>query len=66
MDPSLKPAINISPLKDANRIVVKIGSALLVDEITGYIRHKWLNALADDVANLKQRGKYNIYKFYKR
>ncbi len=57
MDPSLKPAINISPLKDANRIVVKIGSALLVDEITGYIRHKWLNALADDVANLKQRGK---------
>jgi glutamate 5-kinase len=38
------------------RIVVKIGSALLVDEASGAIRRGWLDALADDVANLRARG----------
>lgn len=38
------------------RVVVKIGSALLVDEATGEIRRDWLDALADDVAALHQRG----------
>lgn len=39
-----------------NRVVVKIGSALLVDEATGAIRHDWLAAVAEDVATLKARG----------
>ncbi len=43
-------------LKSARRVVVKIGSALLVKEGSRQIRHKWLNALADDVARLKERG----------
>ena len=44
-------------LTATNRLVVKIGSALLVEERTGEIRHEWLNKLADDIANLKSRGK---------
>ena len=44
-------------LASAKRIVVKIGSALLVDDETGGIRRKWLDALADDVATLRKAGK---------
>lgn len=44
-------------LASAKRIVVKIGSALLVDDETGGIRRKWLDALADDVAALRKAGK---------
>jgi glutamate 5-kinase len=45
-----------SPLAKAKRVVVKIGSSLLVDEATGHVRRKWLESLADDVAALKARG----------
>lgn len=41
----------------ARRIVVKIGSALLVEGATGQIRATWLNSLADDVAALQRAGK---------
>ncbi len=41
----------------AKRIVVKIGSALLVDRSTGRLRATWLNSLADDVAQLAADGK---------
>ncbi len=40
----------------ARRLVVKIGSALLVDESSGAIRRNWLDALADDVAACRARG----------
>jgi glutamate 5-kinase len=43
-------------LIEARRIVVKIGSALLVDSATGTIRRDWLNALADDIAACRRRG----------
>ena len=43
-------------LSSAKRLIVKIGSALLVDQESGGIRRKWLDALADDVAALKERG----------
>lgn len=43
-------------LAEARRLVVKIGSALLVDEETGHIRRHWLDELADDVAAFHQRG----------
>jgi glutamate 5-kinase len=36
----------------ARRIVVKIGSALLVDRVTGRLHSDWLDSLADDVARL--------------
>ncbi len=43
-------------LSEARRLVVKIGSALLVDENSGDIHRAWLDSLADDVAALKRRG----------
>ncbi|MEQ9333075.1 glutamate 5-kinase [Thalassobaculum sp.] len=45
-----------SPLSAARRLVVKIGSALLVDERSGRVRRAWLDALMDDVAGLRARG----------
>ncbi len=41
----------------ARRIVVKVGSALLVDKATGKLRTTWLDSLADDVARLAGAGK---------
>ena len=41
-------------LKNSKRIVVKIGSALLVQG--GEVRQKWLSELASDVADLRNRG----------
>jgi glutamate 5-kinase len=43
-------------LDDARRLVVKIGSALLVEEKTGAIRRDWLAALAEDLVALRARG----------
>ncbi|OHC74671.1 MAG: glutamate 5-kinase [Rhodospirillales bacterium RIFCSPLOWO2_12_FULL_58_28] len=43
-------------LAKAKRIVVKIGSALLVDEARGAVHRSWLEALADDIARLRGRG----------
>ncbi|MFM8678050.1 MAG: glutamate 5-kinase, partial [Alphaproteobacteria bacterium] len=43
-------------LREARRVVVKIGSALLVDDESGGIRRQWLDGLAEDVAMLRARG----------
>jgi glutamate 5-kinase len=42
---------------DAKRLVVKIGSSLLVDAATGMLRQAWLEALADDIAALRKEAK---------
>ena len=42
---------------DAKRLVVKIGSSLLVDAATGTLRQAWLEALADDIASLRKEGR---------
>jgi glutamate 5-kinase len=44
----------VATLKDAKRVVVKIGSALLVE--SGALRVSWLAGLAKDVAMLKAGG----------
>ncbi len=46
----------MASLTIARRVVVKIGSALLVDRVTGALRQDWLQGLAADVARLKARG----------
>lgn len=43
-------------LSAAKRLVVKIGSSLLVDGNAGTLRAQWLSALAADVARCVQRG----------
>ena len=40
----------------ARRLVVKVGSALLVDEAAGLPRTAWLAALAEDIAALRRAG----------
>jgi glutamate 5-kinase len=43
-------------LAGAKRIVIKIGSVLLVEQAAGTIHRTWLNALADDIAGLVRDG----------
>jgi len=45
----------IPALKDLRRIVVKIGSALLIDA-DGRVNRRWLNSLAEDIASLRSSG----------
>lgn len=56
-DISPDPPSPVTHWNSARRIVVKIGSALLVDRASGQQRAAWLNALADDVAELARAGK---------
>lgn len=44
-------------LAQTRRVVIKIGSALLVDSATGHIHRSWLEALAADIAALKAEGR---------
>lgn len=41
----------------ARRLVVKVGSALLVDAGTGAVNRAWLEALAGDIARLRGQGR---------
>ncbi|MEV8465518.1 glutamate 5-kinase [Fluviibacterium sp. DFM31] len=45
----------MATLGEGRRIVVKIGSALLVDQVSG-LRGDWLRGLASDIAELRARG----------
>ncbi|KUP92657.1 glutamate 5-kinase [Tritonibacter horizontis] len=47
----------MAALDAARRVVVKVGSALLVDRQTGALRQDWLRSLCADVAWLKSTGK---------
>jgi len=47
----------LAALSTARRVVIKIGSALLVDRTSGALRQEWLLSLAADVARLKKQGK---------
>lgn len=52
MKPAKKPATKTPRLGDFRRIVVKIGSSLLVDAKGGRVNEKWLASLATDIAAL--------------
>jgi len=45
-----------APLTKARRIVVKVGSALLVDGETGRVNRAWLETLVEDLLRLRKRG----------
>ena len=45
-----------SNLAGAKRIVVKVGSSLLVDSNSGTLRLEWLHSLVSDIAALKNAG----------
>jgi len=48
--------MTVSQLQDARRIVVKIGSILLVDPSSGRVHQDWLAGLAEDIARMRRRG----------
>ncbi len=45
-----------NPLTQARRVVIKVGSALLVDGSSGRLNHAWLATLAEDIGFLRARG----------
>jgi len=46
----------VASLNETRRLVVKVGSSLLVDRFSGALRDDWLKGLADDVAMFRLRG----------
>ena len=52
MKSAMQPPINLPRLADFRRIVVTIGSSLLVDAKGGRLNEKWLASLAADIAAL--------------
>lgn len=49
-------SVNAPNIAKAKRIVVKIGSVLLVDDATGFLHRPWLDAVCDDIAQMRARG----------
>jgi glutamate 5-kinase len=43
-------------LESARRVIVKLGTSLIVDCDTGHLKEDWLVALAEDVARFRSRG----------
>lgn len=48
--------LNAERLAQANRIVLKIGSALFVDQQTGSLQRRWLEEMCADVAAMRADG----------
>jgi len=53
---SPRPVTQVPSLERFNRVVIKVGSSLLVDSSRGAVRQAWLEALAADIAGLHRRG----------
>jgi glutamate 5-kinase len=45
-----------SRLVKARRVVIKVGSALLVERASGRVNRAWLETLAADIATMRERG----------
>ena len=54
---SATPLTNAERLANARRLVIKIGSALFVDQQTGALDRGWLEGVCADVAELRKEGK---------
>ena len=44
-------------IKDSKRIVIKIGSSLLIDQSKGNLKSEWIGSLAQDINNLIKQKK---------
>lgn len=47
---------SLNPLQSSKCVIVKIGSAILVDQETGEINQDWLKGLGQDIADLKTKN----------
>ncbi len=54
---SASSAASAQRIDAARRVVIKIGSALFVDQHTGTLDRAWLDALCEDVLALREAGK---------
>jgi len=63
LSPTLSKPMPRKPpaLADFRRIVVKVGSSLLVDAEAGRVKEAWLAALSDDIARLGLAGNAHIW-----
>ena len=52
-------------IKKINRMVVKIGSSLLIDKDKG-VNNNFLNNISEDIVSLKKKGHRNPYSFIRR
>src|SRR5271170_5437633 len=52
----LPPVTDHPSLAEFARVVVKVGSSLLVDRVRGALKQEWLDALVADIAALHERG----------
>ena len=52
-DPKPTPS---SALASAKTLVVKVGSALLVEQKRGDVDHRWVSSFAEDIGRLRARG----------
>lgn len=50
------PASTLPRLKDFRRILIKVGSSLLIDRAQGRVKREWLESLAQDIAALHGQG----------
>jgi glutamate 5-kinase len=48
--------VSATPLAQARRVVVKVGSALLVDAESARVNRAWLETLVEDLLHLRKRG----------
>ncbi|OUU78771.1 MAG: glutamate 5-kinase [Gammaproteobacteria bacterium TMED78] len=48
---------NKKNIEGAKRIILKIGSSLLINKDSGCINHVWLESLCEDIKSLKAKGK---------
>ena len=53
---AVNPVPRAFALPGAARLVLKIGSSLLVDKATGKLNRAWLESIADELTRLQQRG----------
>jgi glutamate 5-kinase len=54
---SAAPVSHAERLANARRLVIKIGSALFIDQQTGAMSRAWLEGVCKDVADLRAEGK---------
>ena len=48
-------------IKDSKRIVIKIGSSLLIDKNESSLKSEWLRSLAQEINQLiKQKNQFNL------
>ena len=52
-------------IKEINRMVVKIGSSLLIDKDKG-VNNNFLNNISEDILSLKKKGYRNFSSFFRR